>query len=130
MNLIIIFKERDDVISKEQIENCKEAIYMYCINKRYCINCACNEPHTIHDIVIGTMRIGVLDNLFKVLDSVLHDTTPTRFRLSEAGDYLAAQGYLEIRAISALNTQFFATPKLIMEQKEKQRQTDFNGGLV
>ena len=89
------------MISKENMEQCKEAIFMSCKSK-------------------GNLHIGGLMQLRSLLNTVLNDTTTQQFRLYEASKFLCSQGYIEIKQNNIMygNEIFFATDKLWIEMNK------------
>lgn len=96
------------LIGNDNMEDIKEALYMHCKGKE-------------------SFRIGSLESLRGIIDSVLCDSSPQHFRIVEACHFLANKGYLTIK-----NTQghekniffigeHFVTPKFWKEMTAKEK---------
>jgi len=94
------------MISNENIENCKEILYIHCKGKQ-------------------KLLIGGLNILRNLLDTVLNDTSWNKFRLVEACHFLDNKGYLIYKTPKDDKNifgmiLFYITPKLWQEMKTKE----------
>lgn len=110
------------MISKENIEEIKEMLYMNCLSKQFCCLCMERIEHKDHCIHTGSLKIGSLDRLRFLINNIINDTSEQRFRLYEACRFLESQGYItyKIPTSKMCATIFYCTPKLIIEMREKQ----------
>lgn len=98
------------MISKDNIENCKEILF--------------NEYDSKESFIIGD-----LNRLRNLLDTVLNDTSYNKFRIVEACHWLHNQGYLNYKNSADDKNMFgiiifFITPKLVEEMKDKRNKQE------
>jgi len=109
------------MISEQNLEHIKEIIYMNCKAK-------------------NTLRIGGLMTLYKLIDTIIMDSSTSKFRIYEACKWLNARCYIEFRSKNPKSSFFgyvhFVTPKLWVEMEKKvetetkEVQQKFSGDLV
>jgi len=96
------------MISQENIDNIKEVLYTHCKGKQ-------------------SFKIGGLMKLRQLIDSVLSDSSKTKFRVLEACHYLSNQNYIEIKNKSkyvfSIGTHFI-TAKLWQEMNIKESEDE------
>jgi len=126
------------MISKENIEEIKNAIYMYCKTSKFCCLCMDKIPHNEHCWHIGSLRIGMIENLFTLINQILNDTTPQKFRVTEALHYLAGNGYLYYKNYTKVKDHIqlfgtvvhYASEKFWLEMKLKEEHPELETNLT
>lgn len=110
------------MISKENLQEVKAALYMNCKSSKFCCKCLeklCDGHHCFH---AGTLKIGPLESLQQIVNNVINDTSPQRFRITEVCHFLESNDYINFSDhIADLNmfgtVWFFCTEKLWKEQQ-------------
>lgn len=92
------------IVSCDNIENVKEALYFHCKGRK-------------------SLKVGGLMKLRSVIDSVLHDTSKQKFRIVETCHYLKDLGYIETKQTNVFSiNQHFITSKLWLEMQKKEQE--------
>ena len=126
------------MISKENMEEIKNSIYMYCKTSKFCCLCMDKISHSDHCWHNGTLRIGMIETLQDIVNKILNDTTPQKFRIAEALHFLNGNGYLNYRNYTKTNDriQLFGTiihytsEKLWLEMKQKDEHPELEMNLT
>ena len=111
------------MIGKDSLLEVKQALYNNCKDTKFCCICLegnkhIGEPHCFHR---GSLKIGHLETLHRIIDTVINDTSPQHFRILQVCHYLETNDY--IRFDDGFNdasmfgiVTFYCTEKLWNEQ--------------